>query len=166
YAQYGSPYSYNDEIGLYEAPGRKMIKVVSIIMIIFGALGTLGSGCLIPMLDVLEAMFIDMGAGSLYEEMEMSRTEVFYTLISGVVQCAYWLFMGIMGVKYCSDVTKAKFLGQLMYGYIVLYGIILVRGIISGMVDPIGLICGLPLAAILPVLFLVGVSKNKSRGGF
>jgi len=166
YNQYASPYEHRDTIAMYEAPGRKMIKVVSIIFIIFSGIVVLVSGCSLALTDVMNEFLVSQGEDSIFATSGMTRTAFYFSMAFTLVQSGLGLAIGIMGVKHCDDVTKAKMLGFMMYAYIALLAINWISGIVSDPSAILGLICAAPLGLVLPVLFLIGVGKNKSQAGF
>ncbi len=130
------------------APGKGLLKVVSILFIIFGAIATIIS--LLGLLGsaALSSMGEEVGAaigGILMVAMVVA-------LISSVLE----LILGIIGIKKCGDPSKA--------GYFIVVGIILVVisfvpliiGITSG-----GFIWTSLVSFVLPILYIVGGFMNK-----
>lgn len=136
-----------------QAPGAKMLKIVGIIMVIFGGIGVITGLMAIfgaaAVAATWAAMGISIGVGGL--------------VISGIVAfiaSVFLLFAGIMGIKKGGDVEQAQTLK--------LYGIVLIAlAVISTVVEIIVMplfgpmsIVGLILSLVLPVLYIVGANKN------
>lgn len=130
------------------APGKGILKVVSILFIIFGAIATV-----ISLLAVLgSAALTSMGGdvGLALGGILMIATII--ALLSSVLD----LVLGIVGLKKCGDPSKA--------GYFIVVGIILcilslislVIGITNDGFSVVSLI-----GFVLPVLYIVGGSMNK-----
>ena len=117
-------------------PGRKFLKVVGVLYIVFA-----GIDLLFGLIGMDESL-----VGSLLEE----ATGVSLPLI--IIGGLYHLFVGIMGVKFCSTLEKAS--------------ILMIIGIIDLVWDCINLIINFQwmyLAGLaLPILFIIGAYKNKN----
>lgn len=147
-----------------EASGRKYLKVVGIIMIVFSSIGLLGS--LISVIGVQR--MITMGAGAVITWM---------SVILSVFGAAFQLFAGIFGVKNSAKTEKAKacmVIGIVLIVVQVLSSIIgyfytldtvaitaLSTGItISNTASIISAAVGLVIGLILPILYVYGAVLN------
>ena len=125
----------------------KMLQVVSILMIIFGAINSVIS--LIGLLGV----FVLVAAG-----LSPVLILAYLMLIAGGIA---ELVVGIIGVINCKDHTKGQMLmicGIVVAGLMVLGNLLAM--ILSGDFNPMTLISGL----LFPVLFIVGAMKLKNGG--
>lgn len=130
------------------APGKTLLKVVSILFIIFGAiltvislLAVIGSAALSSMGDELGTAF-----GGILMMMSI------ILLIDGVLE----LVLGIVGIKNVGDPAKASYFVAVGIILCVLSLIPLVISIINGGFDFTSLI-----GFVLPILYIVGGSMNK-----
>jgi len=132
--------------------GSKMLKVTSILMIVFGAIGlvlTLVSLSTLGALTTLaEAMGVDVPVGLLT-----------FASILAVAGGAAQLVSGIIGVKNWNNPQKA--------GSCILWGIIVIAlCLISNIFTLIGYaanfnILSLLIGLVIPVLYLIGAFQNK-----
>lgn len=127
------------------APGKTLLKVVSILYIIFGSLFALLGLLFLVLGPVIGSMF-----GSFFGAIGgMAGFAVFFVLL---IIAAIDLVAGIIGVKQCGDPSKAMFF--IVFGFI-LGGITLISFITN--FEP-GNLIGL----IMPALFVVGGFMNKN----
>lgn len=131
------------------APGRGFLKVTGILYIVFSGIGILMG---------LLAMAGTAALGSILG-INTSLLTMIYLIALGL--SGYGLFMGIMGVKHCNDLGKAKFLRTCVIIEFVFRGIAVISGAVllgfTGVVlESIGF--------VLPILFLIGASKNIAAG--
>ena len=125
-----------------------MLKVVSIIMVIFGGIGIITSLLAIVGASAAAAL-LGIGAGGMM-----------VSIIISLIASAFLLFAGVMGIKGSGDSSKVQTLK--------LYGIILIAlAVISTVVEIIIMpvfggmaIVGLLLSLVLPVLYILGATKN------
>ena len=149
-----------------EAKGRKVLKVVGIIMIVIAAIGLISS--LISLLGA--SALISMGVGA---------TITWVSIVVSLIFSGIELAAGIFGVKNCNVPEKAQ--TCLIFGVVLIvlqvigtaigyvysldvtavtaaaYGTELVSSTTTIMSTVIGLIIGL----VLPVLYIYGASLNK-----
>lgn len=127
------------------APGKTMLKVVSILFIIFGAIAALLSLIAVFGAAVVSAYTEGIGAILLIATILM--------LIVSVVE----LVIGIVGLKKCADPSQSGFF--IVTGIIlcVLSLISLVLSIAGSSFSATGLI-----GFVLPILYIVGGSMNKN----
>ncbi|MCL2840871.1 MAG: hypothetical protein FWE05_08865 [Defluviitaleaceae bacterium] len=123
-------------------PGKTLIFVTSIILLVGGGINILTS---VPMLlsssywDAVLPIFIPWSIWYAYA-----------LILSG-----YMLFMSISGIRFCNNPEKANFLFTLGIISVIFAVITLIFNIL--ILGNLFLIVGL----LMPILFLVGASKNK-----
>ena len=130
------------------APGKTLLKVVSILYIIFGslfALAALLSLFLGSMLGALVSGFFGDYSALLGGAIGVVLFIVFLIL------AAIDLVVGIIGIKQCGDPSKATF--YIVFGFI-LGGLSLISFLTNFMVGNL-------IGVILPVLLIVGGFMNK-----
>jgi hypothetical protein len=126
------------------APGKTMLKVVSILYIIFGAIFAL-------------LMILSLFLGSLLASFVSNIFGVFGVLLGGalfvifLIPAAVDLVVGIIGVRQCGEPSKASFF--------------IITGFILGGLTFISLISSFSvwnlLGLVMPVLYIVGGFMNK-----
>ena len=131
------------------APGQTLLKVVSILYIIFGALFALVA-LLSLFLGSLLTSFVSSIVGD-YGAL-LGGAVGFVLFIVFLIIAAVDLVAGIIGVKQCGDPSKAMFF--IVFGFI-LGGLSLISFITN---FQIGNLIGM----IMPVLFIVGGFMNKN----
>ncbi len=126
------------------APGKGLLKVVSILFIIFGAIATIVSFLALIGSAAITAYLGDLGIVLILATAIM--------LIASVLE----LVLGIVGLKKCSDPEKA--------------GLFIVTGIILCVLTLVSMIMNIASAGfsaisligfVLPVLYIVGGAMNK-----
>lgn len=133
-----------------------MLKVVSILMIVFASLGIVGL-----VLAALGLTFIHMVGNILPPEAGAAAEQVSQAslYVMPVIGCAVLLTTGIVGARFCHDRGKAN--------------LCLVFGIAAAAVSVIGefvnWIPGTPFPVdsliwglILPVLYIIGAARNRA----
>lgn len=146
-----------------EARGRKFLKVVGIILIVFGGI------------SLLMALFSVMGASAIIS-MGMPAGIMWASIVFSVVASGIQLFAGICGVRYCEVTEKAKtclILGVIMVVIQVVSAVIgyiqtvqtahlatLTSGVVSSTTTVMSTVFGLIIGLILPVLYLYGAILN------
>ena len=137
------------------APGKGLLKVSSILFIIFGAISLLmGLLALVGAISggVINGVEIQTGA---------SAGAILFSALTVIVLAALNLIAGIIGVKNCDKPEKAQtcfILGAL------LIAVVLVNAIISavgGQLIWYNVVIGL----VLPIIYLMGALKNKEVSG-
>jgi hypothetical protein len=126
-----------------DAPGKGMLKVVSILFIIFGAIATIvsivalvGSAVLTAYTEGLAGIFI---VGSII------------LLLVSVLE----LIVGIIGLKKCADPAQA--------GFFIVTGIVLcVLGLVSMIMTLSSFQVTSLISFVLPILYIVGGFMNKN----
>ena len=129
------------------APGRKMLKVVGILCIIYSGL------------NILVVMYVAGAAGALDAEMPLANVSwsMYYGMI--LLVYLYTLFMGIMGIVHSKNPARAKFLAGLGLGSIAAHIIFyLVVGFEASSL--LGVFWLIPVDFVLPVLFIIGAVQN------
>ncbi len=121
------------------APGKGMLKVVSILFIVFGAIATV-----LSIIAVLGAGLVASLAGT-------SATMIVVAAILLLVSSVAELVIGIMGIKKSGDPSKAMFF--------------IVTGIILCVLTLVSMIMNFQVTSligfVLPVLYIVGGAINK-----
>lgn len=126
------------------APGKGLLKVVSILFIIFGAIATI-----VSLLALIGSAAITAYLGDLGIVLILATAIM---LIASVLE----LVLGIVGLKKCSDPAKA--------GFFIVTGIILCVLTLASMIMNIasaGFSAISLIGFVLPVLFIVGGAMNK-----
>ena len=121
------------------APGKGMLKVVSILFIIFGAIATI-----VSIIGLVGSAWL---AAATYGLAGMFVVAMVIALIVSVLE----LVIGIIGVKKAADPTQANFF--IVTG-IILCVLALVSMILSFQVTSL-------IGFVLPILFIVGGVMNK-----
>jgi hypothetical protein len=128
-----------------KAPGAGILKVVGILYVIFAG---------IAIITLLIAL---AGTSLLARTLGLNVAILTLTYIIGLVSAAYRLFVGISGIKESNNLEKAGFLRTLGIVDIVLAGLsIILSAVMLGFGGAVMELIGL----VLPILFLVGASKN------
>ncbi len=130
------------------APGKGLLKVVSILFIIFGAIATIVSLFATIGLAAITAYVGDLGI--------ILSISTIVMLIASVLE----LVLGIAGLKKCNDPAKASFFVTSGIALCVLTLAGLILSIASSAFSVTGVI-----GFILPVLFIVGGIMNKKAAG-
>lgn len=122
------------------APGKGILKVVSILFIIFGAIATVVS--LIGLFGSAYLSAVSYGLAGI----------LVVAMVIALIGSALELVIGIIGLKKCEDPSQANFF--IVTG-IVLCALNLIAMIMSFNVTSL-------IAFVLPILFIVGGSQNKN----
>ena len=121
------------------APGKGMLKVVSILFIVFGAIA------------IVLSIIAVLGAGVVAALAGTSATILVVAAILLLVSSVFMLVVGIIGIKKSGDPTKAMFF--------------IVTGIILCVLTLISMIMNFDwtslVSFVLPVLFIIGGFMNK-----
>lgn len=134
-----------------EAPGKMMLKVSGIILIIFGGIAALAS-----LAGILLGGAVGMaGAGA------AAAGLIIFGSIIVLVSGAFNVVAGIMGVKNCNVPEKANIC--FVFGIIMvsLQVISFLMNLISGSLSGSVIISTL-IGFVLPVIYLLGAMKNKN----
>jgi hypothetical protein len=148
-------HEYNQlERRYFTAPGRRMIKVTSILFIIVCAACVFVFGLalvgLTMMPDLIDESFPEWTDNDLRNARIKSVYMTFW--------CLYGVFVGIMGLVHSRTTAKGGFLMMLMWAYIALWAVDIVAGFMMFGATQAMCSCG---DLILPILFLIGATKNK-----
>ena len=129
-----------------EANGKMFLKVVGILMVVFGAIGII-----VDFLAVIGSFaLIALGASIM----------VLVTCVVALASAAIELAVGIIGIVNCDKVEKADLC---LMGGIVTAGLCVLGSLILPIITPgssvsvFGLLTGL----VCPILFCIGALKNK-----
>ena len=128
------------------APGRGMLKVVGILGIVFG-----GINSIMVLFGLLTAEFWDAvmpATGGI-------PWEVYYLFAFVVV--GYGIFASIMAIVHCATLEKASFLKTLGVISVIL---VVIFGIVDVSVIGAAAAVMLPINLVLPILYIVGASRN------
>jgi len=131
------------------APGRKLIKIIGILYIVFAVIG----------ISSLIFIFTDVDL----DMVEITGLTIALSIVIMIVE----IVVGIFGIKYCGSPEKAKFLKTL--AIIVIANTI--ASIIYNSTISISSFSWFPFfeslfGLVLPILFLIGVLKNLNvKGG-
>ena len=126
------------------APGRKILKVTSILLIVFGSIGFVFYSFLVGRY-LFYFLLIDTFGG----------------IISSLITWLYpvfQIFTGIIGIKNCNNIEKAKRLRAVGIAHFVVVFIFALQSVLI-----MGIASTLFAAAIilaLPIIYLYGVQKN------
>ncbi|MGI6006673.1 MAG: hypothetical protein ACOX8E_04170 [Ruminococcus sp.] len=134
-----------------KAPGKSLLKVVGILLIIISAFGLLGT-----VLNFFIASSMTPEMEEILAQTNYSASDVMTSSILSLIVSVLWLIAGIIGVKNCNKVEKAKIC--LVFGVLMLVEI-LVEAVINlgrGQFAVVGIIINL----ILPLLYFWGAMKN------
>jgi len=139
-----------------EAPGAKMLKVVGIIMVVFGGLGAVFIPATTMILPFIAAIYAQMGIPFSIDAFRVG-------LIVGFVASLYNVFAGIMAILYNASLYKARILRLIgiIAIAIVVIGVVIDYILLNSMqLGGMSAVSGLPINLVLPVLYVVGAVKN------
>lgn len=122
-----------------DAPGKGLLKVSGILLIIFAAI------------SIVILVFGMIAAASLGGALGAAVGGIVFVL--GMVSAAFSLIMGILGVKYANVPAKAT----VCMVFAIIAIVLQLISLISGDANVISALIGL----VLPVLYLIGALKNK-----
>ncbi len=134
--------------------GSTMLKVVSIIMIVFAAIGLIAEVMAILGMEAIAEMNEMLGGG------HVNMPLLWISLIISFVNVVLSLFAGISGVSNCNNPEKAS--GLMKLGILIIILQLLGAGVgvaAGGDFRPIYILIGL----VLPVLYVVGCVQLKSN---
>lgn len=142
------PYEHTENL-----PGKIMLMVISIILIVVCAIFTLG---------IIVNIFTFNAWLPLFGGSAMRSAWIFYyggNLIFGI----YGVIIGIIGVMNCNKREMAGTLQGLGIGYLVIMALILIIVLPMGVFGHLGVLAigGMPFDVVMGILFIVGASKNK-----
>ena len=127
-----------------DAPGRKMLKVTGMLLLIFG--------CISFSLNYLAMNNFLTGRGFF----RGSTFEIVFMLIVSMLASAFQVYAGAIGTSYCNNVEKA---GRLWAaGIILLVALVLATAVNLAFGATVNL--GTVIGVVLPVIYLVGAQKN------
>ena len=146
------------------APGRKMLRVVSIVSIIYGCFGV-----------VSQLLFI--GPILLFGDNhpQITLSDNLFRVASAVVISVFQILVGLIGVKNCNNIEKAAMLRVAGAIYLIVF---IVFPIVFFVAFPIAVVAdtavtevfipvirlsnliGSAIVAVLPIIYLRGAQKN------
>ena len=138
--------------------GCKLLKIVSILMIIFGAIGLL-----IALIALIGAGALAVGAAGLGTEgAELAAGLIMAAAIIMLIGAVIQLIAGIVGTKNYNKPEKAKVC--IIFGVLValVYIISIVFDIASSASTPFNIIMSIVIGLVMPVLYLIGAFKLKN----
>ena len=140
-----------------EAPGKNFLLVAGILLIIFNAIGFFTT---ISTIATTNLWLWGFGGPA------MRGTWMFiYSL--NLLRSLFAVIVGIMGVTSCGKTEKGRtlfVLGIVFLVVTIIYSIVyngLVMSFGVGVLLGIGGIIGIPLSLVIPIIFIIGASKNK-----
>lgn len=122
------------------APGKGMLKVVSILFIVFGAIATL-----VSLIGLFGSAVL---AAATYRLAGILVVAMVIALISSVLE----LIVGIIGLKRCEDPAQS--------GFFIVTGIILCALMLISLIMSFSFMS--LIGFVLPILFIVGGMMNKN----
>lgn len=144
-----------DQGGICVAPGRKILKVCGILMMIAGILGALiAVSGIMGYKNMDTTMIADME-----KIMSVSVNSLITNLMVNALMCVVMVATGIMGVVFSKNTDKAKVC--LFFGVIVILFQI-GADIYSSMQTGFGIdtVVGLIAGMLIPAIFIMGAWKN------
>lgn len=135
-------------------PGRLLLKVTGILIIVFavfGIIGVISTIALLPTYADLGVDILDIHGG----------TGIILSIIFGTINAILFVVLGIFDIKYSKNLDRAK---QLMIFVIVVIAWIIVSHIVTYSITKVYSWASL-IGFIIPVLSLIGAYKNfKAKG--
>lgn len=131
------------------APGKSMLKVVGILMIIFSAIALIV--LIIGLAGSIALMAYSPSLGII----------LVLALILSFASVIFEFIAGILGVKNCGDTSKANSLFGIGVALIIIAAVSIILNIISGSFSVSNLI-----SLVLPILYTIGASQNKNANRF
>lgn len=130
---------------------NKLLKVTSILFIIFGALGTFFSLLVLILMDALIQIMLEMAE---YAQMGATalRAAVLLIFVILLVECAAYIAAGIIGVRQKS--AKTCFIVAIIV--MVVCGVSALYQLIGGNIISL-------IALVLPILYLIGAIQYKKE---
>lgn len=147
-----------------KAPGKGLLKVVGIILIVFGVFAFISAGSSVLTLNVMEGQGLDSITSELLKQQGITEEAFRQSLQLGMVlsgiQGVLYLAAGILGIVNCNKIKKAS--------VCFICGIVLIAwqlgnavyGAVAGGFTVISLISVI-LGLILPLLYFWGAVKNR-----
>lgn len=143
-----------------KAPGKGLLKVVGIILIVIAALDVIGTVINIGTLSAMTKGSLDPMMESIFEQAGLTQQSLTIAVIISAVQGILYLAAGIVGIINCNKIEKANIcfiFGILMI--VTVFGIQAYNALAAAfsVMNIINMIGGL----ILPVLYFWGALKNR-----
>ncbi len=146
-----------------EQQGSKLLKVVSIIMIVGGILGAIimiiagvVGGTANAIANQYSSVLSDADNASLGGNLAM----MWVGIIIGVIGSAVEIFAGFTGLANWTNPAKAQFMTIVGYVIVGVQVVSIIFSIIAKSFSPITLVTGF----VLPVLYIVGAMQLKKQG--
>ena len=140
---------------MQNAPGKTMLKVVSIVFIVVCALFILGT--------LINILLLNWTLPYFGGEAMRGAWIIYYGV--NLVFGTFGIIMGIMGVRFCNDRSKAGFLQGLGAVYLTIMVIDLILVFALGAVTYLGFMAvgGVAFDLIMGVLFIIAATFNKQN---
>lgn len=136
------------------APGKSLLKAVSILFIIGGVTFTAITIIMLA-LNIFPGMTSELGAfAALFSSISIASIALILVIATNVIQ----LIIGIIGLKKCGDPLKAQFF--IITG-LILFILALAGIILSIMDEKFSFLSLIVISFVLPILYIVGGVQNK-----
>jgi hypothetical protein len=131
-----------------EAPGKGVLKVTSILFIVFG-----GIAAVLFLVSLIGAAALSGSMGYYgYQMGGLVAGAIFGAAIVGLIACALDIVIGILGLKKCADPKQ--------------YNFFIVTGIVLSILELVSLVMNFSpmslIGFILPILYIYGGWQNKN----
>lgn len=139
-----------------KAPGKNFLKIVGIILVVFGVLGLFTAAINITILGQMSGNNMDPAMSEMIAQMGLTKEMYQAAVILSVVQAVLYTSAGILGIINCNKVERANICfvcGILMLVYVLASA---AYNAVSGAFS-FTFVFGL----ILPLLYFWGALKNK-----
>ena len=138
-----------------ECKGKKFLKVVGILLIVFGGLGIIGAITSFGAIEVADGLN-DLVGGS------VSTGALWAAAIISLVNAILMLVAGILGIVNKEKPEKAKLLMIFGIALIVLQVVSMIMSIVISEFTASSVL-SLLVGLVLPVLFIIGAKKNMAK---
>ena len=138
-----------------KAPGKNMLLVTGILFIIFNAIGFFATAIVILTTDY---WLWEFGGQAMRDAWMIIYTVDILLSLSAIA-------IGIMGVALCNKIEKGGMLlicAIILMVFSIIYNVIYIAVIINfDAAMGFGGVIGIPIGLIVPIIFIVGASRNK-----
>lgn len=143
-----------------KAPGKGLLQVVGIILVVIAVLGLFGLVMNIVTLSKMSSNSLDPMMESIFEQAGLTQEMLLVSVILSAIQTVLYLIAGIVGIINCNKIEKAKIC--FVFGILLIVTVFGMQAysILSApfsMLNVFSLIIGL----ILPLLYFWGALKNR-----
>lgn len=149
-----------DEIMNKKAPGKGLLKVVGIILIVLGVFGFIGAVSNIFMANMMAGGQLDAATQSIYEQAGITAETFKSGIALSFLQGALYLAAGVLGVVNCNKIERAKIC--FIFGILLLV-YVLGANLYSAVTSPFSVmnVISIVISLILPLLYFWGALKNR-----